>query len=321
MARRSKPSAPTERYEELRSLVVNFEQELVSEDLRHKVMSLIPIWHSLRDLGSSLIPTSEAGSAHKRILAYLLKYAKQVISSEELAIVAGIIDYQRRIRELRRESGWKILSGETAKLLIKREEGEANELEADEAATFATMKPDDYFLVDTEADADAARRWHVANRIRNRDVGVRERVLEYLRENVGRPVFGEELAYVAKDAGDWPRRMRELRTEYGWPLATKTSGRPDLPIGVYVLEEDRQAPEHDRHIPDSIRSQVLMRDGYACCHCGWTHALWNPSDPRHLELHHRREHVKGGPNTEGNLVTLCTVCHDGVHAGRIILSS
>src|SRR5690606_15138753 len=104
-----------------------------------------------------------------------------------------------------------------------------------------------------EPDTDAARRWHVANRIRKLNVGVRERVLAYLRENVGHPVFGEELAYVAKQAGDWPRRTRELRTEFGWPVATKTSGRPDLSIGVYVLEEDRQAPEHDRHIPDAVR--------------------------------------------------------------------
>ncbi|WP_227624943.1 HNH endonuclease [Fimbriimonas ginsengisoli] len=242
-----------------------------------------------------------------------------MVSSEELMIVAGIIDYQRRIRELRCEAGWKILSGKTAKLLVNREDSEAEEIEPDTAVFFAAMKPDDYYLVDTEADTDAARRWHVANRIRNLDVGVRERVLAYLRENVGRPVFGEELAYVADDAGDWPRRTRELRTEYGWPVATKTSGRPDLPIGVYVLEEDRQAPEHDRHIPDSVRGQVLQRDNFACCNCGWSHAIWNPSDPRHLELHHLHEHVRGGQNTAENLLTLCTVCHDGVHAGRIAL--
>lgn len=319
MARRSKPSDPAEHYTELVSLIVNFERELQSGDLRHKVLSLIPIWHSLRDLGSSLIPPSEAGSAHKRIQAYLLRYPRQVVSSEELMIVAGIIDYQRRIRELRRESGWKILSGETAKLLINREDGEGDEIEQALLEVFTSMKPDDYYLVDVEPDADAARRWYVANRIRKRDVGVRERVLAYLRENVGHPVFGEELAYVAKDAGDWPRRTRELRTEFGWPIATKTSGRPDLAVGVYVLEEDRQAPEHDRNIPDAVRGRVLRRDGYACQHCGWTHTIWNPSDPRHLELHHIHEHARGGENSEENLVTLCTVCHDDLHAGRITL--
>jgi hypothetical protein len=299
--------------------IVN-ESELKSDDLRHKVQALIPISHALRDLGSSLIPATEAKSAHERILAYLLKYPRQVVASEELMIVAGIVDYQRRIRELRKEHGWKILSGETAKKLNQRVEGIDEDPEVEVSRSFAEMKTDDYYLVDTVADQDAARRWHVANRVRNRDVGVRERVLEYLLENVGKSVFGEELAYVAKDAGDWPRRIRELRTEYGWPVTTKTSGRPDLPIGVYCLEEDRQAPEHDRHISDGVRSRVMMRDGYACKNCGWSHALWNPSDPRHLELHHILEHVHKGDNTVENLVTLCTVCHDDVHAGRLDLS-
>ena len=84
-------------------------------------------------------------------------------------------------------------------------------------------------------------------------------------------------------------------------------------MGVYVLEADRQAPEHDRQIPDPVRREVLRRDGYACTLCGWTHELWNPSDPRHLEAHHVEHHVDGGANTADNLVTLCTVCHDEVH--------
>jgi 5-methylcytosine-specific restriction endonuclease McrA len=62
-----------------------------------------------------------------------------------------------------------------------------------------------------------------------------------------------------------------------------------------------------------------VRDHYACCICAWTHALWNPSDPRHLELHHLQEHAKGGANSVSNLVTLCTVCHDSIHAGRVTL--
>jgi len=35
-----------------------------------------------------------------------------------------------------------------------------------------------------------------------------------------------------------------------------------------------------------------------------SHDEWNPSDPRHLELHHIEHHVKGGENVEGNLKTL-----------------
>jgi 5-methylcytosine-specific restriction endonuclease McrA len=95
--------------------------------------------------------------------------------------------------------------------------------------------------------------------------------------------------------------------------STTLPGRSDLGVGVYVLQADRQSPEHDRSIPDDVRREVLRRDGYRCKACGWSHDEWNPSDPRHLELHHIEHHVKGGANIEGNLKTVCTVCHDKVH--------
>ena len=43
----------------------------------------------------------------------------------------------------------------------------------------------------------------------------------------------------------------------------------------------------------------------------------NPSDPRHLELHHVKAHVKGGENTETNLTTLCNICHDDRHRKNV----
>ena len=134
-----------------------------------------------------------------------------------------------------------------------------------------------------------------------------------MRQSVGQGVTNEELRYVARDKTEWARRVRELRTELGWPVATKTTGRPDLDVGVYVLQADRQSPEHDRTIPDDVRRAVMRRDNYRCTKCGWSHAGWNPSDPRHLEIHHVRHHAKGGANDEGNLLTLCTVCHDAIH--------
>ena len=142
---------------------------------------------------------------------------------------------------------------------------------------------------------------------------MRDKILKFLRENVGRGVTGEELRYVAGDKTEWARRVRELRTEFGWPVATKSTGRPDLGIGVYVLQADRQSPEHDRHIPDDVRREVLRRDGYRCRACTWSHNEWNPSDPRHLELHHVKHHARGGENIKENLTTLCTVCHDKLH--------
>ncbi|MEX2578619.1 MAG: hypothetical protein WD342_06140 [Verrucomicrobiales bacterium] len=77
-----------------------------------------------------------------------------------------------------------------------------------------------------------------------------------LVENVGKSVTGEELSYVANST-EWARRTRELRTEEGFPISTKMSGNPSLPVGVYVLEQDRQTPKHDRHIPEPVRRQAI----------------------------------------------------------------
>ena len=75
MARRSKPNdLPEELQQHLTDLMANFSEELKNEDLRAKVIALIPAFHTLRDLGSSLIPKSEAFSARDRILAYLKQY-------------------------------------------------------------------------------------------------------------------------------------------------------------------------------------------------------------------------------------------------------
>jgi hypothetical protein len=198
------------------------------------------------------------------------------------------------------------VSGVTIKEMIEDEADEVpDELKA--------MRPNEYVLLNAREDRDAAHRWHVANGIRKERGSVRGKILKFLRVNVGRGVTNEELRYVAGDKTEWARRVRELRTEHGWPIVTKTTGSPDLGIGVYMLQADRQSPEHDRSIPDDVRRGVLRRDEYKCRMCGWSHEEWNPSDPRHLELHHMEHHSKGGANVGENLKTLCTVCHDKVH--------
>jgi 5-methylcytosine-specific restriction endonuclease McrA len=94
-----------------------------------------------------------------------------------------------------------------------------------------------------------------------------------------------------------------------------------LPIGTYVLEENKQAPEHDRKIADAVRVEVLERDSFACRVCKWTREKATRDDPRRLlELHHIQEHLRGGQNEAWNLVTLCNVDHDRVHAGTLDLA-
>jgi len=292
---------------EFARLIENFEAELRSGELRTKVLALIPIFHGLRELGKALLPAECASAARDRILYYLCKYPRTVINGDELLVVSGIQEYARRVRELRVQLGWAIASGVSIKDMV---EADAEEVPDD----LKGMKTSDYVLLNTEQDREAAHRWNVANTIRKQHGSVREKILEFLRANVGRSVTGEELRYVGNDKTEWARRVRELRTELGWPVATKSTGRPDLPVGAYVLQGDRQSPEHDRLIPDDVRGEVLRRDGYECKRCSWSHKEWNPSNPRHLELHHIEHHAKGGRNIKENLKTLCNVCHDKAHA-------
>ena len=306
MARSLEQHDPESVRVELIELLRNFELELSRGDLRSKVLSLVPAHSLLNKLGSSLIPHEQASSARDRIINYLLRYPLTIISGSELMVVGGIGEWARRVRELRVEFGWQIVSGSTAKEMDK--EGEFP-LDVD----VATMCQDDYLLLNVKQDRDAAFRWNKANEIRKRSGSIQSKVLEYLRLNVGIEISGEELRYVSNNKSEWARRVRELRTEQGWPIATKTTGMPDLPIGVYVLAEDKQAPEHDRKIPDHVRRAVLQRDDYKCQSCAWHQEKWNPADPRHLEAHHLMQHVKGGANTEENLVTLCNICHDRKH--------
>ncbi len=295
---------------ELVELLRNFESG-ASADLRQQVLSLIPVWRRMNALGSSLLPLELRKAARDRILFYFKSYPGVVISQEELTIVAGISQWARRVRELRVEYGWPILSGTTVREMIT-----AHELEPPTGSKWTDMKPSDYVMSSVEQDREAAYRWKVAKEIRNKKTGVKAKILEFLRHNVGKTVSGEELRYVAKDRTEWARRVRELRTEEGWPISTHWNGRPELQSGMYLLEEDRQLPAHDRVIPDKVRCEVLVRDNYACQDCRWSREQWNQDDPRHLELHHIEQHSRGGANKPENLVTLCNICHDSRHAKR-----
>lgn len=307
MARRSKKSEPLPLYEALSECLRKVPNILQEKDIRLQVRALVEAHYLLRDLGSSLISDVFATTARGRILSYLKSNVGLVVHGDELMVVSGISEYARRIRELRVEHGWQIISGNTLKDMQE-------DKEAEEAQDSPPMKPDDYMLMSAQQDEDAARRWKIAKEIRNdRTLSVLNKILAYLKQSVGQPVSGEELKYLAKDKSEWARRVRELRTEHGWSVVTKATGRPDLPVGVYLLEDLRQAPEHDRHIKDDVRRHVLRRDDYTCQDCVWSRKIWNPDDPRHLEVHHIIMHAKGGENTAENLITLCNICHDVRH--------
>jgi len=221
---------------ELIDLLQNFDASC--PDLRQRVLALVPAWDLLADLGKSMIPHEIARSGRARLLHYFQQYPKIVLSRKELAIVSAIDDWPRRVRELRKEFGWNIASGLAMREMLAEGEVEARAGLAD----YSGMTPDDYIMLSAEQDRDAAHRWRVANDIRKGRGGAQVKILEFLLQNVGMPVNGEELRYVTKDKSEWARRTRELRTEEGWQIGTHWNGRPDLPPGMYVLESDRQIP-------------------------------------------------------------------------------
>jgi len=289
-------------------LLEQYEEHLKQDSLREKVCLLIPCLRLLRKLGSSLIPSHLANTGMDRVLAYFRKYPLTVISGEELAVVSGIGEWARRLRQLRVEFGWSILNGGTARSMM-----EVGELSLDGIAV-SSLNVNTYILTSEHQDREAAHRWHIANSIRRLKISMLDKILKYLQENVGKPVTGEELRYLAGDKKSWARRTRQLRKEYGWPVYTRNTGRRDLPVGVYILESLRQQQSHDRKIPDKTRVAVLERDRHQCTECGWHMGKKNAADPRQfLELHHVKHHAKRGSNTPDNLVTFCNICHDDIH--------
>ncbi|MGA9981611.1 MAG: HNH endonuclease [Candidatus Sulfotelmatobacter sp.] len=55
---------------------------------------------------------------------------------------------------------------------------------------------------------------------------------------------------------------------------------------------------------ESLRQQVLRRDGWRCQACGTM---------ANLEVHHKEFRSHSGEDSEANLITLCSTCHAGIH--------
>ena len=315
MSKRSPQSEdPALLLREFQKLIENFSLFIREEsDVRMRVQRFIPLSDHFRHIGLSLLPCDDR-AARDRILSYLRRYPKQVLEGDELAVVGGISEWARRLRELRVQFGWEIASGVTIRQIAESEPEALPDLNRTLRQDPLKLKPTQYVLLSTTQDRDAAHRWNLLNSIRKENLSVKDKLLKFFRSNIGKQVTGEELRYLAKDATEWARRTRELRTEDGWAVVTRNTGRPELNVGVYMLEHDRQAEPHDRKIPDDVRVSVLVRDNFSCVNCGWKKEQRRSDDPRNfLELHHKLHHAKGGKNTADNLVTLCNVCHDKVH--------
>jgi len=62
----------------------------------------------------------------------------------------------------------------------------------------------------------------------------------------------------------------------------------------------------DRLPYESLRQQILRRDGWRCQFCGTM---------SNLEVHHGEFRSHSGADSEENLITLCSACHATVHLG------
>jgi hypothetical protein len=263
---------------------------LGKQDLRRRVGLLIELSYDLRELAlHHLSGTIPAASASLRILEYLRLFAGESVDGEELDIVAGISEYPRRIREWRVEYGWPI-------------------------KTYGTR----YILERAEPDGEGADLWRVMNSVRQSGASARDRMLAIFKAFPGKVITTNQLRYVAGNVD--MRRVRELRTELGWRINTRNTGRPELKPGEYVLVDAEQMEEHDRHIPDEVVVSVLARDGMRCQKAG---CAWHPKDrvagdPRqYIEVHHITWHSTGGSNESANLITLCNVHHKEVHREKV----
>lgn len=226
--------------------------------------------------------------ARHRILAYLEQHTGEPVTGDELREVSGIQEWARRIRELRVEQGYDIeeLGGST------------------------------YRLNHPAPDARRAAQWQLANRIRREPGSARQRIERFLEANVGEIVTREQVDYVAKIA-EGSRRVRELRDEAGWPIASHID-EPDLQPGQYRLlstdpNDRREASQ--RLYPEGLRQQVFERDDYTCQRCGRTRAKAEAAgDTRfYLEVHHRTamaDDLSDVPvEQRHDLANLVTLCH------------
>jgi 5-methylcytosine-specific restriction endonuclease McrA len=93
-------------------------------------------------------------------------------------------------------------------------------------------------------------------------------------------------------------KARELpKEDFRREVEKELTGREEEPSELIYFKVYKSQYE-------SLRQQILRRDGWRCQLCG---AMSN------LEVHHREFRSHSGEVSEENLITLCSVCHAIMH--------
>jgi len=98
------------------------------------------------------------------------------------------------------------------------------------------------------------------------------------------------------------------------PLPISTIVVEDVQVDIARLNDPTlkgSRYQDPTRLDENLRIACLMRDGYACQHCGRRNIR--------LETHHIQFREHGGKETLTNLITLCEPCHDRLHEGKLTL--
>jgi len=143
--------------------------------------------------------------------------------------------------------------------------------------------------------------------------GAKAKLRAHFLSNIGRIMDSEELRLVADNQSEWARRVRELRTEEGYPILTHND-RSELKPGQYLLETPKPQPAFARAISKETRAFVLDRNGFTCQMCGAVAGETHPYDTTRktrLHLGHVIDKSMGGTDAPSNLRAICSVCNEG----------
>lgn len=234
MPRRSQTSDPEILRTRLIELLHDLPEQLAHGTVGEQVSELVQVHHLLRDLGASIgakLAPEDSGSGRARLIAYLRAQMGRIVHTDELMIVGGIGDYPRRIRELRAQSGWPIISG----LAVR----DMRALPASPEALRLVpsgMAPDEYLLLEDCQDESAAARWTASGQMRDASRTAAEVIREYLERFPGQRITAEELRYLVGNRPDWASGVTNLVAS-GCRIKGADLAAPDIPAGIFILQD------------------------------------------------------------------------------------